>query len=125
MLLTQAALQATHRRTPAPYGMLAVLPTVRLCLAKFDKFEHLHLKEQLTKSWKENDKLCKKADAANKRQKQTSKRKMQQDFAWQNSFTLHGFKKHQLSFFFQSAAKSHIDLTFIHIDNCDQPPHCC
>ena len=28
MLLTQAALQATHRRTPAPHGMLAALPTV-------------------------------------------------------------------------------------------------
>jgi len=27
MLLTQAALQATHRCTPAPYGTLAVLPT--------------------------------------------------------------------------------------------------
>jgi len=30
MLLTQATLQATHRRTPAPYRMLAVLPTEML-----------------------------------------------------------------------------------------------
>jgi len=38
MLLTQATLQATHRCTHAPYGMLAVLPTLPgLTLESFRK----------------------------------------------------------------------------------------